>query len=413
MERKLEFNQEELSIIKGQLQGEIKNLTEYDVNYFIYFAEMLGLNPIAGDCYLQKFGKKPQIMTTRDGMIRAASQDAGYNGPPVAHAFYENDTVEITDHGSGIRHEENTGNRGKLIGAYAIMHHKEYPSITQTINASEYYGANSGKARGKGPNLWDKMPSVMLQKTAEVSALRRMFPLGMIYTQEEMNADNTPASNPTPEKVNVPSSNSGQSNEKKPSQKTDQKQEDPEKETSDEEDRTVNGKEQETLQGLLNTVEKLSGQDGKVLLNSLGLEKLDDLHVSKYADIESILNRWIQKAKEKFSNKEKKEETQAEQQEQQQKENSFTHLESMKTQANNGQPYYEVVVQEKQSPFLVVDKQSIATLDNGATVNPKESGNLDEGAILSGDVKELEAQNGTKYAVLSNIEVQKEKQEVS
>ena len=102
----------------------------------------------------------------------------------------EGDTFEFIPSEGSVRHEFGQ-KRGQILGAYAVMHHKWFRPVAVFVDFQEYFQANSGELNNRygNKNVWDKMPSAMIQKIAEVFVLRRQFPLGGLYTREEMSLE--------------------------------------------------------------------------------------------------------------------------------------------------------------------------------------------------------------------------------
>ena len=215
MENVLTFTNEQKSLIWNRFV-QPANGTQEEANHFIEVCETFGLNPLLGDIVFQRYetknGPSTSFITTRDGLLRVATTQEGYVGPPNANVVREGDTFEFIPSEGSVRHEFGQ-KRGPILGAYAVMHHKRFRPVAVFVDFQEYFQANSGElnSKYKNKNVWDKMPSAMIQKIAEVFVLRRQFPLGGLYTREEMsidegfngnsgNADIPNQSNPAPQK---------------------------------------------------------------------------------------------------------------------------------------------------------------------------------------------------------------------
>ncbi|QUW23388.1 recombinase RecT [Sporosarcina sp. Marseille-Q4063] len=215
MEKVLTFTNGQKSLIWNRFV-QPANGTQEEANHFIEVCETFGLNPLLGDIVFQRYetrnGPNTSFITTRDGLLRVATTQEGYVGPPNANVVREGDTFEFIPSEGSVRHEFGQ-KRGSILGAYAVMHHKRFRPVAVFVDFQEYFQANSGElnSKYKNKNVWDKMPSAMIQKIAEVFVLRRQFPLGGLYTREEMsidegfndnsgNADIPNQSNPAPQK---------------------------------------------------------------------------------------------------------------------------------------------------------------------------------------------------------------------
>lgn len=190
MEKVLSFTNEQKSLIWNRFVQPTKG-TQEEANHFIEVCEIFGLNPLLGDIVFQRYESKngpvTSFITTRDGLLRVATTQDGYVGPPVANVVREGDKFEFIPSEGSVRHEFGQ-KRGQILGAYAVMHHKRFRPVAVFVDFQEYFQANSGELNNRygNKNVWDKMPSAMIQKIAEVFVLRRQFPLGGLYTREEM-----------------------------------------------------------------------------------------------------------------------------------------------------------------------------------------------------------------------------------
>ncbi|MEM1505618.1 recombinase RecT [Domibacillus sp. 8LH] len=138
--------------------------------------------------YETKQGARTNFLTTRDGLLRIAAQHPDYVGAPCAAEVREGDEFELIPSEGTVRHVFGQ-KRGNIIGAYAVMNHKRFRPCAVFVNFQEYLEANAHSQRegGQGGSpMWDAMPSAMIIKVAEVIVLRRQFPLGGLYTAEEM-----------------------------------------------------------------------------------------------------------------------------------------------------------------------------------------------------------------------------------
>ncbi|MCM3638246.1 recombinase RecT [Sporosarcina luteola] len=193
MEKVLSFTNEQKSLIWSRFV-QPTNGTQEEANHFIEVCETFGLNPLLGDIVFQRYetknGPVTSFITTRDGLLRVATTQDGYVGPPVANVVREGDKFEFIPSEGSVRHEFGQ-KRGQILGAYAVMHHKRFRPVAVFVDFQEYFQANSGELNNRygNKNVWDKMPSAMIQKIAEVFVLRRQFPLGGLYTREEMSLE--------------------------------------------------------------------------------------------------------------------------------------------------------------------------------------------------------------------------------
>ena len=173
MEKVLTFTNEQKSLIWNRFV-QPANGTQEEANHFIEVCETFGLNPLLGDIVFQRYetknGPNTSFITTRDGLLRVATTQDGYVGPPNANVVREGDTFEFIPSEGSVRHEFGQ-KRGPILGAYAVMHHKRFRPVAVFVDFQEYFQANSGELNSKygNKNTWDKMPSAMIQKIAEYS----------------------------------------------------------------------------------------------------------------------------------------------------------------------------------------------------------------------------------------------------
>lgn len=191
MEKVLNFTKEQKSLIWQRFVAPA-NGTEAEAKQFIEVCECFGLNPLLGDIVFQKYetklGPRVNFITTRDGLLRVASNNPDYVGPPIANVVREGDDFEFIPSEGTVKHKFGK-KRGNILGAYAIMHHRRFRPVAVFVDFDEYFRANAASQNGKSP-VWDAMPSAMIQKVAEVFVLRRQFPLGGLQTAEELGIDN-------------------------------------------------------------------------------------------------------------------------------------------------------------------------------------------------------------------------------
>lgn len=144
-----------------------KDLSEGEFMLFVQTGKAMNLNPFLRQIWAVKYGNSPaQIFVGRDGYLVNAMRHPQYAGIEST-AYYSNDIMKRLPDGT-LYHESNFNNRGRLIGAYAIVHRRDldFPIVKEVL-LSEY---NTGKSN------WAKMPETMIKKVAEAQALRFAFP---------------------------------------------------------------------------------------------------------------------------------------------------------------------------------------------------------------------------------------------
>lgn len=158
------------------------NADEEHIRLFLYHAEKYGLDPLTGEIVLEirvsKSGdKKALIITTRDGYLKAAMKDPNYNGVNGGVAK-EGDNFEINPTAGTLKHTFGA-KRGKITAGWAVAKAKNRDPIMFIADFEEYMEAN------KSSYVWRDYPSAMIQKVAEIGAIKRQFNItGMVGAEE-------------------------------------------------------------------------------------------------------------------------------------------------------------------------------------------------------------------------------------
>jgi phage recombination protein Bet len=166
--QKLDFNKEQLELIKSQIAPEA---TQDELKLFLYQCKRTGLDPLTRQIYCihrwSKGGKRMTIQTSIDGFRVIAERSGTYGGQSEPLFTYENGNlisckISVFRFHNDIRFEASVG----------VAYLAEYCQFDKD---------------GKPMGLWAK-PHIMLGKVAEALALRKAYPqdLSGIYTSEEM-----------------------------------------------------------------------------------------------------------------------------------------------------------------------------------------------------------------------------------
>lgn len=151
-----------------------KNATPAQLEMFLTLAERYQLDPFLKEIwYVPEVG----IMTGRDGYLKIALRDPNYDGI-VSAAVREGDEFTMEPLTPTVKHQFGM-KRGAVIGAYAVVFHKGRRPAVCYADMAEY--------RKQG-NVWGKYQSAMIQKVAEVMALKRQFGISGLVTEEEVRA---------------------------------------------------------------------------------------------------------------------------------------------------------------------------------------------------------------------------------
>jgi phage recombination protein Bet len=165
-----------------------KRLTDGEFQAFLLVARKLGLDPVSREIIPQvregQQGRQVVFIVSRDGYLKSAMRDPGFAGLQ-SMVVREGDIFEIHPSEGRVVHRFGS-KRGEILGAWAIAYHKERPSVIFFADFKEYYEAN------KASPTWRSYPSAMIQKVAEVGALRRQFPLSGVVAAEEIGVEPPP-----------------------------------------------------------------------------------------------------------------------------------------------------------------------------------------------------------------------------
>ena len=191
------YTEEQIKTVKNTVA---KGASDDELKMFIGIAEKYGLDPFIKEIWFIKRAKKVKdknnnwdyprlpsgevdytgaettIMTSRDGYLKVAQRDENFEGI-IGFPVKEGDTFEIDAENYTVIHRFGA-KRGKIIGAWAKVSHKKRKPVIAWADFQEYNAANS--------NIWKSYPSAMIQKVAEVLALKRQFGISGLTTKEEM-----------------------------------------------------------------------------------------------------------------------------------------------------------------------------------------------------------------------------------
>lgn len=150
--------------------------TDADVAGFLALCQARGLNPLARDAYLVKYGDGPaSTIVSKDFYVRAATQQPTYKGMRAG-------VVVITREGELVEREGALvgGQTEKLVGGWAEVHDSRWTVPVRSVVGMDEY--NSGKS------LWRSKPATMIRKVALVQALREAYPAQFagLYDAAEM-----------------------------------------------------------------------------------------------------------------------------------------------------------------------------------------------------------------------------------
>ena len=152
------------------------NATDADVAGFLALCRARGLNPLARDAFLVKYGDGPaSTIVSKDYYMRTAAAQPTFKGLRAG-------VVVVTANGELIEREGSLvgGQTERLVGGWAEVHDSRWEvPMRAVVSMSEY---DSGKS------LWRSKPATMIRKVAVVQVLREAYPASFagLYDEAEM-----------------------------------------------------------------------------------------------------------------------------------------------------------------------------------------------------------------------------------
>jgi len=165
------YTKDQITTIKNTVA---KGISDSELEMFIHISQVYGLDP-----FLKEIFYSPQmktIMTSRDGYLKVAQRDRTFKGIQ-SMGVCENDDFEIDIAGHTVKHKFGKGDRGAVIGGWAIVSKTGRDPVIAYADIREYRKDNS---------VWKTYPSAMICKVAEAFALKRQFGISGLITREEM-----------------------------------------------------------------------------------------------------------------------------------------------------------------------------------------------------------------------------------
>ena len=197
------FDSEKIEVIKNTVA---KGADNNELEMFLHLAKQYNLDPLNKEIWFIKRAKKQKdqrtgawdykrlpsgevdytgaettIMTSRDGYLKIAHQHPEFT-ELNSMEIRENDDFHYNALTKEIRHNI-TAKRGRITGAWAMCKRADMAPAFIHVDFMEYKNA-VGKSQ-----TWDKYPSAMIRKIAEVIVLKRQFNISGLVTQEEMQSD--------------------------------------------------------------------------------------------------------------------------------------------------------------------------------------------------------------------------------
>jgi phage recombination protein Bet len=170
----VDFTPDQIDTIRNTVA---KGATDDELAMFMHLANTYGLDPFLKEIFYSSQMKT--IITSRDGYLKVAQRDPEFDGIQ-SMAVCENDDFSIDMVNNVVNHSFGKGDRGSVIGAWAVCYRKGRRPVIAYADYNEY---------NKNNPIWKTYKSAMCCKVAEVFALKRQFGISGLVTQEEMGVE--------------------------------------------------------------------------------------------------------------------------------------------------------------------------------------------------------------------------------
>jgi hypothetical protein len=166
------FNNDKIAIIKSTVA---KGTNDNELAYFLTVAQSVGLNPMVKEiwCYKDWSGNL-LVFAGRDGYLKIGQKDSRWNGMSSAYVC-ANDEFELDIPQGKVKHKPNFKDRGAVIGGYAII--KPKGCDLPTVEWADI------KIYDKSQAVWKSHKESMIQKVAEIHALKKAFGIEGLNTE--------------------------------------------------------------------------------------------------------------------------------------------------------------------------------------------------------------------------------------
>ena len=170
--RDASWSDEQVALVKRTVA---KDATNDELKMFLHLSGKYNLDPFAKEIWFLKMGGQPTITTSRDGYLKIANEHPAFSGL-VSDVVYEKDAFAKTP--DGVNHTYGSGDRGAIIGAYALVYRSDRKFPAYVFAPMKDYQKPTG--------TWKTYPHAMILKVAEAMALKRAFALSGLVTVEEI-----------------------------------------------------------------------------------------------------------------------------------------------------------------------------------------------------------------------------------
>lgn len=168
------YSKQEIEVIKKSVA---KDTTDIELKYFLNVCKSTGLNPFMKEIWCYKDAKNNLLVFAgRDGFLSNAQKQNDFAGIRSCDVC-ENDELVLDMMNPGQnKHVINHANRGKVLGAYAIVFRQHGEPTIAYVDFKSY---------DRGYNAWKTHPAAMIKKVAETQALKLAFGMSGVQSEHE------------------------------------------------------------------------------------------------------------------------------------------------------------------------------------------------------------------------------------
>lgn len=156
-----------------------KDATDEELYVFLKIANQYDLNPFMKEIWFAKMNGQVAIMTSRDGYRKLAMRKPNFR-KCQSMTVHENDEFEmemVMGEVTNITHKFKQNERGRLIGAYAVLKTTTNDNFVSYVDFREYDKRNS---------IWKSYPSSMIRKVAENDVYKLFADINGLNAYESM-----------------------------------------------------------------------------------------------------------------------------------------------------------------------------------------------------------------------------------
>ncbi len=157
------YSREEIDLIKMTVA---KEATDLELRLFLHTCQRSKLDPLRKQIYFAKIKGRVTVMAGVDGLQARAEDFPDYKGTTGFAVCEKDEFLFDAIKGRPVSHIF-PAVRGDAVGAWATVKRKGKTPFSVFVKMSEY---------NKNENNWLLMPTVMIEKCARMTALRRAFP---------------------------------------------------------------------------------------------------------------------------------------------------------------------------------------------------------------------------------------------